>query len=176
MSARSAHPPDPQTSRIIGSAIEVHQLLGHGFLEGVYREALGRLLDEAAIPYQAEVQLPIMFKGRPLQTVYRADLVCYGEIIVELKALRALRSSEEGQVLNYLKASGLRRALLINFGGRRLEIRRFVGPDAPFSVSSVSSVDVPSVSSVDAFAGPQAPSMIPSVSSVDRPSLPPPPV
>jgi GxxExxY protein len=102
-----------------------------------------------AIPYQAEVPLPIIFKGRPLQTIYRADVICYREIIVELKALRALGPAEEGQVLNYLKASGLQRALLINFGGRRLEIRRFVGPDAPFSVSSVSSadsvVDLPSI-------------------------------
>ena len=141
MSTRSVHPPDPQTYRIIASALEVHRLLGCGFLESVYREALCRVLDETAIPYRVEVRLPIMFKGRPLQTVYRADLICYEAIIVELKALAALSAAEEGQVLNYLKASGLRRALLINFGGRRLEIRRFVGPDAPFSVRSVPSVD-----------------------------------
>ena len=136
-----AHPVDVETYRIIGAALEVHRLLGCGFLEGVYKEALCRVLDERGIDYRAEVALPILFKGRSLNSVYRADLICRESIVVELKALRRLGPPEEAQALNYLRASGLSRVLLINFGGRRLEVRRFVGPPRPDSVSSVASVD-----------------------------------
>lgn len=151
---------DPLTYAIVGCALEVHRILGAGFLEAVYRDALHQLLSERMIPVRSEVELPIRFRGRRLRTAYRADLVCYDEVLVELKALSRITGTEHAQVLNYLKASGLNRALLINFGGRRLEIRRFVGAGAP----SV----IPSVSSVDAFVGPEAPS----VSSMERPSLP----
>jgi len=122
----------------------VHRVLGSGFLEAVYREALQEVLGEQSIPFQAEVQLPIRFRNRLLRTTYRADFVCFTDVIVELKALARLGSQEHAQVLNYLKASGLKRALLINFGGRRLEYRRFVGAGAPSALPSVSSVDVPS--------------------------------
>jgi GxxExxY protein len=117
---------DSQTFAIIGAAMEVHRHLGPGFLEAVYREAVRWELGDRHIPFQTEVHLPIQFKGRQLVTGYRADLVCYGQIIVELKALRHISSSEEAQVLNYLKASGLSRALLLNFGTKSLQCRRFV--------------------------------------------------
>jgi GxxExxY protein len=117
---------DPQTFAIIGAAIEVHRQLGNGFLEPVYREAMRLELAARAIPFHAEVQLPIFFKGRRLATSYRADLVCYDQVIVELKALRSVGGPEEAQVLNYLKASGLERALLLNFGSPSLEYRRLI--------------------------------------------------
>lgn len=119
-------PRDPQTYAIIGAAIEVHRLLGHGFLEAVYREAMRRELTDRLISFHAEVHLPIHFKGRQLITSFRADLICEGAILVELKALGKLTAYEEAQALNYLKASGLGRALLLNFGAPKLECRRLV--------------------------------------------------
>jgi GxxExxY protein len=120
---------DAQTYAIIGAAMEVHRCLGAGFLEAVYREAMRRELQERNIPFQPEVRFRIPFKGRHLAIGFQADLACYGEIVVELKALRAVGRSEEAQVINYLKASGMARGLLFNFGHPRLEYRRFVlGP------------------------------------------------
>jgi len=117
---------DSQTFAIIGAAMDVHRNLGPGFLEAVYREALRWELGVREIPFQAEVPLPISFKGRRLATSFRADLVCYGQVIVELKALRKIAGVEEAQLLNYLKASGLSRGLLLNFGAPSLRFRRLV--------------------------------------------------
>lgn len=84
--------------------MEVHRHLGHGFLEAVYREAPYWELATRAIPYRAEVAFPITFKGHVLATSYRADVVCCGEVVVELKALSSIGGTEAAQVLNYLKA------------------------------------------------------------------------
>jgi GxxExxY protein len=124
-------PKDPQTYAIIGAAMEVHTQLGHGFLEGVYHEALAIEFSLRSIPFERESEISITYKGEPLACKYRADFVCFGEVIVELKALSALTSVDEAQVLNYLKATGHRRALLINFGAPSLQTRRFVfGPES----------------------------------------------
>ncbi|PIQ96123.1 MAG: GxxExxY protein [Nitrospinae bacterium CG11_big_fil_rev_8_21_14_0_20_56_8] len=117
---------DEQTYAIIGAAMEVHKTLGHGFLEAVYQEALAVEFTERAIPFRREVELPVRYKGIRLNTAYRADFVCYEEIIVELKALDNLTGRERAQVLNYLKAGGLSRALLFNFGGSSLQHERLV--------------------------------------------------
>lgn len=117
---------DPQTHAIIGAAMEVHSELGAGFLESVYQEALLREFEERGIPFAAEVELPIEYKGERLNTCFRADFICYGEVVVELKALKALSGVEESQLLNYLKATGHERGLLLNFGSPRLEVKRMV--------------------------------------------------
>ena len=112
---------------VVGAAIEVHRELGHGFLEAVYQEALELELQELGIPFEPLKPLPIQYKGKPLSKLYIADLVCYGEVIVELKALQRLTHNDTAQILNYLKAAELRVGLLINFGARaKLEWKRFV--------------------------------------------------
>ena len=112
---------------IAGAAIEVHRELGPGFLESVYQEAMKLELSARSVPFEAEKPISIEYKGRRLSQNYFADLVCFGQIIVELKALSRLSGSEQAQVLNYLKATGFKVGVLINFGSRgKLEWKRFV--------------------------------------------------
>jgi len=117
---------DEQTYSIIGSAMTVHRELGTGFLEAVYQEALSIELVKAAIPHVREVELPVQYRGQWLNTGYRADFVCFDAVIVELKATNALTSRDEAQLLNYLKASGKEKGLLLNFGSSSLEYKRMV--------------------------------------------------
>lgn len=117
---------DRYTFAIIGAAMEVHNTLGRGFLEAVYQAALEVELQLRGVSYQREVWLPVHYKTVALNCNYQADFICYGEIIVEIKALRQLSGVEEAQIINYLKATGLRRGLLLNFGAESLEYKRFV--------------------------------------------------
>jgi GxxExxY protein len=98
---------DPETYAIIGAAMEVHAQLGHGFLESVYHEALCRELDLRGIPFRREVPFKINYKGFVLGSSYRADLICFDSVIVELKAIKMLTGVDIAQLLNYLKASRL---------------------------------------------------------------------
>lgn len=117
---------DPQTYEIIGAAMSVHKCLGCGFLESVYQEALEKEFQLSKIPYSREHKLEIIYKGFPLESYYKTDFICYKSVIVELKALSYITSREESQVINYLKATGLKRGLLLNFGARSLQYKRFV--------------------------------------------------
>jgi GxxExxY protein len=117
---------DPETFAIIGAAMAAHRELGCGFLEAVYQEALAAEFCSRGIAFEGEKLLPIVYKGKPLDAFYKADFVCFNSVIVELKALDTLSSVEEAQVINYLKASGMHRGLLINFGGRSLQFKRLV--------------------------------------------------
>ena len=117
---------DPQTYAIIGAAMEIHRQLGHGFLEAVYQDAAVIEFPLRKIPFEKEVSLPIRYKEILLPSHYRADFICFSEIIVEFKALSHLSSVEEAQLLNYLKATGLKRGLLINFGASSLQYKRMV--------------------------------------------------
>ena len=117
---------DPQTYAVIGAAMEVHKHLGHGFLEAVYHEALSLELAAHGIPFQHEVSLPVKYKDRFPQCSYRADFICFESVIIELKAIGQLTGADEAQTINALKAIGLQKALLINFGAPSLEYKRFV--------------------------------------------------
>jgi GxxExxY protein len=117
---------DPQTYAIIGACMEVHRQLGHGFLEAIYQEAAVIEFQQKSSPFERETPLPIEYKGMILPTHYRADFICFSEIIVEFKALSRLSNIEEAQLLNYLKATGLKRGLLINFGTSSLQYQRLV--------------------------------------------------
>ena len=117
---------DERTHAIIGAAMEVHRVLGHGFLENVYQEALAVEFTNRSIPFGREVPLPVMYKGMSLPCAYRADFLCFDEVVVELKALTTLGPNEQAQVLNYLKASGINRGLLLNFGSQSLQYKRLV--------------------------------------------------
>ena len=130
---------DAQTYAIIGAAMEVHRQLGHGFLEGVYHEALAEEFSSRGIEFQKEVELPIAYKGRVLACSFRADFICFEEVIVELKALGSLTTREHSQVINYLKATSLTRGLLLNFGSPQLSYKRFIY--SPYLRSSAPSAD-----------------------------------
>jgi GxxExxY protein len=116
---------DPQSYAVIGAAMQVHRVLQRGFLEAVYQEALAIELADRDIPYVREALFTIYYSGRRLTQQYRADFLCFEDLVVETKALGRLTSREEAQLLNYLKAAGLTRGLLIDFGGVSLEVRRF---------------------------------------------------
>ena len=117
---------DPRTYAIIGAAMEVHRVLGPGFLEKVYQEALALELSDRDIPSEREILLPIDYKGRRLHAKYFADFVCHRQVIVECKAINGLTGADESQAINYLKATGLKVALLLNFGNSSLQYRRLV--------------------------------------------------
>lgn len=117
---------DAQTSEILAAALEVHFQLGPGFLEGVYLEALPSELRLREIPFQREVPIPVYYKSEKLSCGNRADLLCFGSVLVELKAQTGLTPIDEAQVINYLKGTDLERALLLNFGTPKLQIKRLV--------------------------------------------------
>ena len=117
---------DPRTYAIIGAAIEVHKQLGCGFLEAIYQEALSIESAKRLVPFRREVRLPVHYKGQLLSTTYCADFICFDSVVTELKALAHMSGTEEAQLINYLKATGNEVGLLLNFGGRSLQHRRFV--------------------------------------------------
>ena len=117
---------DTRTHAIIGAAIAVRRILGCGFLEAVYQEAFQQEVTEQKIAFQREVHIPVFYKGSRLAADYRPDFICFDSVVVELKAIQKLSGTDEAQVINYLKATGKEVGLLLNFGAKSLEFRRFV--------------------------------------------------
>lgn len=117
---------DPQTYAVIGAAMEVHRELGRGFSERVYHLALRDELALRQIQFLSEVELPVYYKGQRLDCHYRVDLLCMNSVLVELKAHDGLADADVSQIINYLKASELRRGLLLNFGTKSLQFKRVV--------------------------------------------------
>ena len=106
--------------------MEVHKELGCGFLEAVYQEALAREFEIEKIPFRSQPPIKILYKGEFLNKKYQPDFICFEKVILEIKALSTISGTEESQLLNYLKATQLTIGLLINFGTKSLEYKRFV--------------------------------------------------
>jgi GxxExxY protein len=103
------------TGEVIGAAIEVHKALGPGLLESVYEECLCRELDLRDIPYERQKELPVSYKGAKLESGYRLDIVVANKLIIELKTCESLEPIHTAQLLTYLKLTGIKVGLLINF-------------------------------------------------------------
>ena len=116
------------TGAVIGAAIEVHRILGPGLLESVYEECLGRELDLRNIPFERQKALPLTYKGTEIDCGYRLDIVVGRKVVVELKACNSLEPIHEAQLLTYLRLTGVKIGLLINFNVPILKdgIRRLV--------------------------------------------------
>jgi GxxExxY protein len=110
---------------IIGACMEVHSILGPGFLESVYQEALSREFREREIPFMPQWGIELFYKGEKLAKRFFADFICYEEIIVEIKAFEGLIPEHEAQLINYLKATHKPLGLLINFGASKLQYQRY---------------------------------------------------
>lgn len=106
---------EKESFAIRGAVYEVYKQLGAGFLEGVYQEALELELGARGIPFEAQKEICIAYKGTPLKQFYKADIVCYDKIILELKAVKELIGDHSAQLYNYLKATGMKLGFLINF-------------------------------------------------------------
>ena len=118
---------EAESFAIRGACFEVHNEKGCGFLEPVYQECLEKELRLQGIPFDAQPELRLSYKGEPLEQTFKPDFVCFGTIIVEIKAVERLINRHRAQVLNYLHATGLRLGLLVNFGAHpKIEIERIV--------------------------------------------------
>ena len=116
------------TERVIGLAIEVHRTVGPGLLESVYTECMCLELRHAAIDFQSEVMVPVIYKGTTIPPGFRADIVVENTIILEIKAVASFVPAHDAQILTYLRMGQIRVGLLLNFHARRLKdgLRRFI--------------------------------------------------
>jgi GxxExxY protein len=115
-----------ETKLIIGACFEVHNQLGHGFLEPIYQEALMYEFISRQIPFQKEKKLEVFYKEHKLEKFYIADYVCFDNIILELKAAEGIIDEHVAQVLNYLRATNFKLGLLVNFGTPKVQIKRII--------------------------------------------------
>lgn len=121
-----------ESYEIKGAAMEVYKALGNGFLEGVYQECLELEFARRGIPFEAQRPLTLTYQGLQLRQTYKADFVCYGKIIVEIKAVTRLTPEHQAQLINYLKATGLQLGFLFNFGHHPLIEQKRI-PNVPRS-------------------------------------------
>jgi len=112
---------------INGAIFEVYREMGCGFLEAVYQECLEKEFARQGVPFQAQVPIILVYKGESLSQTYKPDFLCYGKIIVEIKAMKETGDEHKAQLINYLKATGIKLGLLVNFGHHpRATIERVV--------------------------------------------------
>jgi GxxExxY protein len=118
---------EEKTHAILGACFEVYRELGAGFLEDPYQESLEIEFESRGIPFQSQKSLPIFYKGKQLRKGYIADFVCYEDVIVEIKAVKAIDDAHRAQIMNYLRASNFRFGLLVNFGHHpKAQFERFI--------------------------------------------------
>ena len=118
---------EKETYSIRGAIFDVYCELGSGFLEAVYQECLEKEFGLRNIPFIAQPLLKLEYKGEELVQVYKPDFICYEQIIIEIKAVKELAPQHRAQIINYLKATGIKLGLLINFGSHpKVQIERFV--------------------------------------------------
>ena len=115
-----------ESYKIIGICMNIHSTLGNGFLEAVYCEVLEKEFVKNNIPYQTEVKLDLFFNGEKLDKKYKADFICFDNIILEIKAVSFIHENFTKQILNYLKATDKKLGLLINFGEKSLKYKRII--------------------------------------------------
>ncbi len=115
-----------ESFNIIGAAMEVHKVVGCGFTEPLYQDALEEELRLRDIPFEREKTYHFTYKGKRLDKIFRPDFVCYNKVIVELKTVTDFTDEHYAQVYNYLKATGMGLGLLINFGKKSLEYKRIL--------------------------------------------------
>ena len=112
---------------VMGACFEVYKQMGCGFLEPVYQECLEKELLIRAIPFRTQVELELRYKTEPLKQKYKPDFICYDKIILEIKSLKSLNDEHRAQVYNYLKATGFKLGLLVNFGhNQQVQYERIV--------------------------------------------------
>lgn len=116
-----------ESYQLVGACFEVYKEQGCGFLEPVYQECLAMELEIQGIPFEEQVALALDYKGQPLQQIYKTDFVCFGKIILEIESVSKLADEHRAQVHNYLKSTGYKLGLLVNFGHYpKLEWQRIV--------------------------------------------------
>ncbi len=116
-----------ESYKAIGACMEVYNEKGFGFHEAVYQECMEPELSLQSIPFNPQKKLSLDYKGHPLEQTYIPDLICFGKIVVELKAVSVLTDEHRGQVLNYLRATGMKLRILVNFGSsKKLEWERII--------------------------------------------------
>lgn len=122
----STEPLQQEGYDFMAAAFEVYNDMGNGYTEDIYQESIEMELADRNIPFKPQPELPIHYKGRPLKRKFRPDLLVFEDLVVELKAVSAITSEHEAQLLNYLKATGKPVGYLVNFGNRdKLEWKRF---------------------------------------------------
>ena len=118
---------EKESYAIRGAAFEVYKAMGHGFLEAVYQECMERELTRTGIPFKPQQELTLSYKGEQLKQTYLPDLICFSQIIVELKAVSELTARHEAQLINYMRGTNMKLGFLINFGSHpSIQIQRRV--------------------------------------------------
>ncbi|MEI6421992.1 MAG: GxxExxY protein [Lentisphaerota bacterium] len=118
---------EQETYSIRKAIFEVYREMGCGFLEAVYQECLEKEFTKSSVPFISQQELKLCYKGEPLRQIYKPDFICFNKIIIEIKAVKDLSDEHRAQVMNYLKATGNKLALLVSFGHYPdVEIERFI--------------------------------------------------